>query len=430
MRLRKTLVLFLSFWVGLSVANFTCIAQTAQNSVYPGDPIEFTRAQELALLAARVLPPEVVYRKLIANRFKQVSELKNLLVSGNHPIADEGQKLAGSIQSLVDEKAKYDESGKKYEAELKRYNQTPITPENSGQMAAWKEQLDKWRDEGIIWQKKLGEEVERLNTWRIELAKRLDKLWQEWIGELQSFIFYAKGGIRLGEIDAELIPLEKQIVIDRNSLDRFRRTLPGFHEEVEQMARQAEETRKAGAEAALGFGLSLAIDSMAINSASKQALSQEKLKETKNILIRMGTPPEKAKSILRNWKGGNAVVTEFKSEKEFIENLSKLVDYGGVAEGALRHKYWETANAILSLFVQTPMLKLVKANAEIWTSLLYTGLSVQQAKARVVQFSKLADSQLQAVKSLTTVYEKHLKKRAKLKAERQKIAVEEGFLDQ
>ena len=245
--------------------------------------------------------------------------------------------------------------------------------------------------------------------------------------ELNGFCNYAKGGIRLGQIDAQLIPVEKKLVVDKMSLERYGRTLPGFHNDVEKMARQAEETRKEGAEAAIGFGLSLAIDSMAINSASKQALSQAKLKQVRTLLVNSGVWSEQIKEILRNWNGGANVVTAFKSEKELIENIGKLVDYGNVAEASMRHKYLDTASAILSLFVQTPELKLIKANAEIWTSLLYTGLSAFEAKERVKQFSRLGDSQLKAVKSLSTVYEKHLKQRAKLKEERQKIEIEEGF---
>ncbi|AIE87734.1 hypothetical protein OP10G_4366 [Fimbriimonas ginsengisoli Gsoil 348] len=396
-------------------------------AIYPGDPPEFDAATAALADVDAHLPATNRYRKLIDSRFKVVKEFKIQVQTGSHPLVAEAKRLVSDSQAFADDFKNYDEDGAKYEASCAAYGSTPLTKENASQMAVWGRLLDTWRAKGLAWMARLSTEEKRLNDWKIDYVNRREKIWSGWLDDLRAFTNYANGGVRLAKIEAELEHLKPQIQRDRMSIGRYGSKLPGFHEDVEKMAFQAEEAREEGKQQAYGFGLSLAIDSMAINSSSKQAMTQAKLRKIKEILVNTGTPPDRVKAILGGWSEGNAVVKAIRTDRHMIERIGKLVDYGNIAEGAAREKYWEAASSCLSLFVQTPMLKLVKANAEIYTSLLYTGLSAHEATARVEQFSRLADDQLRAVNSLAKTYEKHLKLRRTLLKEQEQIRAEQGF---
>ena len=108
-----------------------------------------------------------------------------------------------------------------------------------------------------------------------------------------------------------------------------------------------------------------------------------------------------------------------------LEQLSLLRDMAAAYDSTTKQQYYEALTACLGVFVQTPVLKLAITNFEIYSNLMYTGLSYATAKARVNQYSKMADADLKAIAKISTVYQKHVKELVKFKQEREAI----GFID-
>lgn len=405
----------------------TTMSQEPTLVLYPGDPREYKEALQVIAQTKQILPKTNTYRKLILNRFMVLSEFRTQLIAGQSPVGAEFKRLIIAKDTFNKDQKPLNDEIKEYNLENDRFGATPTTDKNKDAMAKWKQRLTEWSDRLKLRAEEFAVRAKALQEWREDYDRHLAKAMSEWSSQIQGFLFYAKGGMRLAAIEEKLKPLKEHLQRDKNALNRYRKTLPGFHDEVEKMAVQAEETRKRGEEAAYGFGLSVAIDSMAINSANKQALSQAKLVKIKGILRSIGEPPAAIRDLFNSSPTGSALVHAYRTDKDMLEGLGRLVDAGGAVEGTLRQQYWDAARTCLSFFVQTPEGKLMKANAEIWGSLLYTGLTAYEAKARVKQFSNLADDQLKAVSSLTKVYVKHFREVRKLELESQRIRSEEGF---
>lgn len=396
-------------------------------SAYPGDPLEFKQAETLVAQVKQKLPPSNARRKLILNRFEVAIHLKTELTAGSHPVVYESQKLEGEAGTYLIERKAYDKDGTAFLADKRAFDNTPVTDENRAQMEVWLKRLTDWSDRLFGWYTKLVAEEKRLKLAKENLAMRTVVLWKDWTEELARFCINAKAGIRLGEIEEKLKPLEERVARDRRALSYYSGKLPGFHSDVEKMARQAEDDRQEGREKALNLGLSLAIDSMIANSKSKEMLTRTKLRKIHEILNMTGRKPEQIKKILEGFAEGPSLVKTLRTEAQMLERLSTLVDVGGGVEEAARGKNREALAACLGLFVQTPVLKLVKANVEIYLNLIYTGLSGYEAFQRVEQFAKLSDDQLKAVHALSNTYKKHLSELFKLRKEREQILSEQGF---
>jgi hypothetical protein len=415
------------FGVLFGLIRTLCAQQEATLVLYPGDPREYKEALQVVAQTKQILPKSNSYRKLILNRFALVSEFRTRLLLCELPIGAE-YKLLLVAKDTFNKEAKpiYDEI-KAFNVESDRFSSTVTTDENKSTMAIWRKRLDDWEDRLKVQAAQLKLKENEVRKSHDDYDRHLAKAMSDWSSEIQGFLFYAKGGMKLAAIEEKLRPLKEHLLRDKRALNNYRKKLPGFHDDIEKMALVAEETRKRGQEDAYGFGLSVAIDSMAANSANKQALSQVKLRKIKDILRSIGEPPQAIRDLFNSSSTGSSLVHSLRTDKDMLEKLSSLVDAGGAVEGLMRQKYWDAAKSCLSLFVQTPEGKLLKANVEIWGSLLYTGLTAYEAKARVEQFSRLGDAELKAVSSLTKTYIKHFQDIRKLEKEAEQIRVNEGF---
>jgi len=398
--------------------------------------VELPKVQEIAelkaaknslTLARDKLAKDNKYRRLIEQKFISANLFYTSWNAKTHPLHVEATSLQTDVAAFFVEKKRYDDDGDAYEAEVLRYNATEITDENKSMMAEWKQRLQNWQLKGQVW-------TEKLETQRIELAERsgkfadqLDQAVADWRDALRAFDAYTNGAIHIGEIETKIIAIDKQIKQDKMALERFQRQIPGFFTDIEEMAKQADSTRQENASTAIGLGFSLAIDATMLNKLAGENLAKAKLKDVKNALIKGGIKPDHVKKIMAGWEDGPSRIKTMVNERQMIESLSQIMDFASTLDTATKHQYWEALASALSFFVQSPVLKLIKTNAEVYTNLLHTGLAYATAKARVNQFSKLSDTQLKAVDSLTKVTVKHVKEKQKLVREREQLKINYGL---
>lgn len=283
-----------------------------------------------------------------------------------------------------------------------------------------------WKERGDEWEERLTADQLRLVALTDDVAGRTEAAQAEWRSKLVAFDQYARGAVRIGEIDAKIVVLDKQLKLDRTALERWKNQLPGFYDDIEGMAKSAEAARKENAENAVGLGFSLAVDATVMNNLAKETVTRAQIKAVKDVLMRDGIRPEHVKQLLSSWEGPGSVKS-MRSARQMIETLSQLMDLAGAVDTADKHKYWQALAAALSIFVQHPVLKLIKTNVEVYANLLHTGLAYATARARVNQFSKLSDEQLKSVNRLSELMVKRIRERNKLRQEKEQVRVQLGF---
>ena len=372
------------------------------------------------------LAKENPYRRLAEQRFNRANLFFTAWTAKTHPahILYDAVIKTGAAYTL--EKKKYDQTLADFNAELARYAATPITDENREAMAAWKKRLEDRSVSGNEWGERVKTQRDAFVKERDEADAQLLAAAGDWRNQLLSYQDFANAASTIGEIHAKITVLDEKIKLDRTALYRFKRSLPGFFEDIEGMAKQAEKTREENASNAIGLGFSLAIDATVMNNLAKEKVLREQIKLVKNTLVNGGIRPEHVKQLLTGWDTTGAVKST-RSAREMIETLSQLMDLANAVDIADKHKYWEALAACLSIFVQHPVLKLIKTNVEVYTNLLHTGLAYATAKARVNQFTKLSDTQLQAVDKLSKLAVKHVRERNKLVREKKDAEIRFGW---
>lgn len=390
------------------------------------ESIELKQARASLSLVRAKLGSANPYRKFTEQRFALANAFYTMWNAKTHPIYAENAAALEIGAAYLLEKQRYDAELDAFNRDQAAYRATPITDDNREAMAAWKQRLVEWEARGKEWEGRLG--VQRLEAARIlgEASERAEAAENEWREQLRAFDAYARGALRIGEIDAKIVALDARMKQDRTALDRWKNQLPGFYKDVEGMAKEAESTRAQNAQSAIGLGFSLAIDATTMNNLAKETVAREQIKRVKDVLTRGGVRPDHVKQLLSGWDGPGSVKS-MRSARAMIESLGQLMDFAAALDTADQHKYWEALAAALSIFVQHPVLKLIKTNIEVYTNLLHTGLAYATAKARVDQFSKLSDTQLAAVDKLAKLAVGKIRERAKLAKEKESLRIQFGW---
>lgn len=407
------------------------VSQTPQKG--PSLPPKIAESTELkkarsslAVLRAK-LDAKDPYRKLAEKRFSVANTPYTMWNAGAHPLYAEAASVLAEGDLYAGSKSQYDADLAEYEREVKAYSSTPITDENRAAMAQWKARLAAWKERGENREQELRSEQARLTPLFERTTAEMAKLERKWKDELTDFITFSQQVLQIAKLNEDIVAVKKRIERDRTALDRYRRQLPGFHDDVEAMARQAEATRKENAVAAIGLGFSLAIDATTMNKLAKEMVARKQIKDVKDALVRGGIRPEHVKTILSGWEQGPTHIKTLRSERELIENLSQIMDFAGALDTATKRQYWQALAAALSMLVQHPVLKLIKTNVEVYTNLLHTGLELSLAKARVNQFSKLSEDQLKAIDKLSQLMVKHVRKRNALEKQVEDLKIQFGW---
>ncbi len=428
-------------WVGLILlaGPFAAHAQI-DNPFDKPDPAEWRRA-DIAALTVRLLHDDDPRKSELAATFDKLARYREIMRSEQAP-------YRSPMDDYYKQVIEYNTEGDKYHAELARYDQdgAAFTADDAayraaggggtvsqaaypalhawyGRLDAWHQRRDEWRIRVENWRLAYRAEYERLIKIKLSLQADVQASFLNWTTNCTSFAVKVDDVVKRVEIEEKIAALKIKIRSDLRELNMYKTKLPGLHADVEAMANAADDAREEGQMAAIDKAVGLALDGVASSMNARELLARGQLRQVKDILINSGVHPDDAKKVLLGWFDHPNSVQSIKHTKELIEQLSTLKDVAAAYDATTKMQYYEALATCLGLFVKTPMLKLAITNFEVYSNLLYTGLSYATARARVNQYAKLADSELLAVAKISALYKKHLRELAELEKELQSLGV-------
>ena len=413
-----------------------CLPVSAQivNPFKGTEPPEWTRAKGLSA-QIDALPDTNVRKGTAKGLFAGVRIRYELMVGGSHPATLRVASHLEQIRAQHAEGERYDadlknykDDGEKYRADNEAYKaaggggtydqndpKLAMLQAWHGRLVAWYQRREEWRLRLDSWVNAFNARNGVLRGQEASLNAELQNEYAQWKAGVEAFSREAEKVLRTAEIEKKIADMKVQLDRDKRALEYYKDKLPGLHADVEAMAKEADEAREAGRMAAIDKAIGLALDGAISSVEARQAASQAQLKQVKDILIKNGVRPADAKKVLKGWFDAPKSVPSIKRTKEMLEQLGLLRDMAAAYDATTKQQYYEALATCLGVFVKTPLLKLAVTNFELYSNLLYTGLSYASAKARVTQYGKLADGDLRAIAKLSTVYQKHLKEMVELK---------------
>lgn len=381
-------------------------------------PATWTRAKEVVEQVKGL--PESSWRTNLIFVFSSIEATLNQMQSGNHPLCLSGSRLSEDTKTIKAEGDRYDAEVARYRADVAAYNianGNVKTDADAANVKAWHDRLEKWWTVNEAWRQRYNASVEDLKKRTASLQSGFDKEYADWVDRCEHLVADSERGLKFAEIDAKIEAKKKQIVNDRRELDRYVK-MPDLYKDIEAMAQQAEDARIEGRDKAINQAIGLALDGAIKQVDAREKLARSQLRLVKETLIKHGVRPEDAKKVLKGWFDAPKSVPAIRHTKELLEQLGTLRDVAAAYDATTQRQYWEALASCLGIFVQTPVLKLALSNFEIYSSLMYTGLSYATARARVNQYSKLGDQELKAVASVSRVYQLHFKQLKELEKQR------------
>jgi hypothetical protein len=393
------------------------------------DPPEWSRAVQISQRVSS-LPPTNSQKLLLEAMFSSLSSLRATFLSGNHP-------LSLRVSDFEAARSAYNADGKAYTDDLNRYKTDCESYKAAGgggtyasddpklaMLQAWFARLTSWGAKLDAWKAKLDPEFNRLVSSRSSLTGDLQRERNNWVQSCANYAATADRVLKFAEVDDRIAKLKLKLDSDKRELDRYKSQVPGLHADIEKMALEAEQARLDGRMAAVDKAIGLALDGVVSKVGAREKTTRAKLRQVKDILIKHGVRPEDAKKVLKGWVDAPDSVQSIRHTREMLEQLGTLRDMAAALDSTTKQQYYEALVACLGVFVQTPVLKLAVSNFEIYSNLMYTGLSYATARARVNQYSKLADSELRAVAKISALYQKHVREMIELKKERERLAAQ------
>ncbi len=318
---------------------------------------------------------------------------------------------------------------KSYEEDDVRYKAagggTTVSKERYPALLAWYKRGVAWRDRLITWHARLRSEYARLYGEAVRIRFRFTEATSEWLSSCSSFTRdgkeAAKNGI-LADFDERIAKIEYKAKLERNALEVYKTQLPGYVEDVEEMAKKADGAREEGADKAHEQGLTVITQHLLANCDKQEKITREQLRKVKQILYRDRVGKDVIKTVLKNWVDDGVSVLTIKTKRELLEQLSTLKDLSNAGEQVSKKQMLGALSSCLSTFVHCPLLNLIVVNTQVYTGLLYTGTSYFTAKARVGEMMKLTETALKDIERWTKLYKGHVKEIKDLKVEREKAA--------
>lgn len=401
-----------------------------ENPFKGADPEEWTQAKSLAP-KVDLLPQTNTEKPSLTFLFKSLETTKNSFTSGNH-------QYSVPIAVYQERQDKHNKDSTDYDAEVQRYKDDSAAYVAAGgggtykeddpklaMLQSWHSRLVAWHTRIEAWRTRYNAENASLKEIKASLTNSMNTAYLDWKRDCSSYNAKAEIALKRAEFDKKIADMQEQIKRDKRALEYYKDKVPGLHADIEAMAKQADEAREEGRMAAIDKAIGLALDGAIASTGARELAARSQLKTVKALLIKNGVKPDDAKKVLKGWFDAPNTVPAIRRQKEMLEQLGLLRDMAAAYDSTTQKQYWQALTACLGVFVQTPVLKLAITNFEVYSNLMYTGLSYATAKARVNQYSKLADADLKAIAKISTVYQKHVKELVKLKQEREAI----GFMD-
>ena len=397
------------------------IRASIKNPFLASDSPAWTMAVDWAS-KLRALSTETEGLELALSQFSSLAHTRLMFCNGTHPYCLKQAGRNTLVEEYNSDGTKYLVETSRYTAEKAQYDSTTTTKENPATMHAWYQRLYARWEVLEDWRKRRATQLAGFKNLDLEIQSEYDRAYSDFSSDAEKFNHVADRTIKIADFDSQLGALSAKMRIDRRSLDDYQRTVPGFHEDVEKMAEKAEEARNESREKSLDALIGLALDGAIQQANTRETVTRAKLLQVKQALISNGVKPSDAKKILAGWLETRDAVKTIRHTKEMYERLGRLKEVASTYSSYDQHKYMEAAATCLGMFVKTPLLKLAVTNFDVYTNLMYTGLSYKLASDRVRQFDTLSESELKAVASLSDVYVKHIKAQKELKKQRDDLA--------
>jgi hypothetical protein len=400
-------------------------ADSIDNPFDRAGPQEFLTAIELNKDVKKVTDSSE--NSILQSMYQRVLSLWNGMRDETHPTAVVVTRLSKDISTYNQDNNDYKADKAKYEADLDAYKAaggggTYRTDDPKyAQLVAWFNRLNDWKARLDSWNDRLNAKYKDLNDMIRSTNSDLAKLYSDFKSDCTLYANTFEVYLKRQELRDKYAAMKKQCDQDKRALEYYKDKLPGLYADVEKMALDADQAREDGQMLAIDKLTGMALDGLISKVSAREVVEKADLAKIKSILAKHGVVPADVGIVLGNHRA-NATM----KLKTMLEQFSQFRDVAAAYDNTTKQQYMEALAGCLGIFVQDPMLKLVQVNFEVYSSLMYTGLSAALAKARVRQYNTLSESQLRAVAKVSDVYKKHVRELSDLKKQLEAVGVVVG----
>lgn len=391
------------------------------------DCAEWTQAKA-ADQRVEALPADNPDRGVLIALFISAQNTQILMKSGSHPLAIELSAYREKLTIYNRDAADYATALQKYKDDAAAYRAAggggtyKTDDPRLAMLQAWFARLETERRRLDDWAKRLDATKAELDPTYDALSTRFTAEYDSWKRSCVLFADRVDRAEKRAEIVAQLAEVKRKMEHDRKELSYYQEKVPELHSDIEAMAMEADETRDENRNAAIDKAVGLALDGLISKVDSREIAARGTLRQVKQALIEHGVKPEDVKKVLKGWYDAPNSVQSIRHTKELLERVATLRELAGAYDSTTKRQYLEALATCLGLFVHTPLLKLVVTNFELYSNLMYTGLSYASARARVNQYSKLSETQLVAVAKISALYKTHVRQSIELKIQLEALA--------
>lgn len=226
---------------------------------------------------------------------------------------------------------------------------------------------------------------------------------------------------RLDVIEAtrrELAACESEVAAAQKIIDEARRNLTRYlgsqsATEIEAWAKLPLEARAEARSAAVDAVLSLALDALSAQDMIARRVTGPQITRVREVVRNYGAHLDRIQP------GLSRQLTLLGTDAEFFEAIGQVKTRAGIVNTMIsdksdQEKALTGVAQLLGIFVKDPTSKMLLADINIWTPLLYTGLAAYEADARVRQLDELTELDLRAVGSLSALTVRQVDRRTEL----------------
>lgn len=216
----------------------------------------------------------------------------------------------------------------------------------------------------------------------------------------------------LGKCQEDQSALDGRMTFTKRDLTRYTRNHRA--EELDAWAQLPLAARAEARRAAVDAVVSVALQGLTTQNASAREITGQRLTDIQTRLRDFGP-------VLDRFEAGTVQrLASLRTDAEVLQALGEYKSLLDVSELATSNapdgeRALVAVAQLLDVFVQTPTLKLLLTNVNLWESVLYAGLSASVARERVQQLVELSELDLRAVESLSALYARQVESRMELR---------------
>jgi hypothetical protein len=347
-----------------------------------------------------------------------------------HPIFDSAAKVERQFNERTRQWQAHEEDHRKLVEEYERYRAAAATatPDQRAHFESWYRRIEEWNERVKARAIELDREKERIERLNRDLQTYAGQVGAEWTRAVDAYLALVRSEIRkkrLAEVEAKILQKRKQIRQDQSALSRYLKDSAVYVTAIEEAAALAEDARREAAWTAAIAAFDMAVAGQVRALKGAEAIRASQIQQLEKLMVRYDVPHARLAEWVSQWRRGESSLRAIRTQREYLEFLDTAnASLKGVNE-SVRGRYAEALWNGLSLVANSPGLKLMMVNGEVYTGLAYLYWAHKSGKALVGQLFDHAPERLKAVKALTATCEKHVKELLALKKERERIKGEE-----